>query len=58
VSVAADLQAPDLSSAGGADGGAGLGWIGWLALLLLVAGAVAGALLFRRFRQEQEPAEA
>jgi hypothetical protein len=53
VSVAADLQAPDLSSAGAADGGPGLGWIGRLALLLLVAGAVAGALLLRRFRRER-----
>ena len=58
VAVAADLQAPDLNATGGSDGGSGLGWIGWLALLLLTAGVVAGALLFRRYRDEHAPIEA
>jgi hypothetical protein len=58
VSVAADLQAPDLTSTGAADGGSGLGWIGWTALFLLAAGALAGALLVRRYRESEAPAEA
>jgi hypothetical protein len=54
VSVAADLRAPDLTSSGLADGGSGLGWIGRLALLLLLAGVIGGALLFRRYRNNEE----
>jgi hypothetical protein len=53
VSVAANLQAPDLGGADAPGDGSGLGWIGWLALVLLLGGAVAGGLLFRRYRDSE-----
>jgi hypothetical protein len=51
--VAANLPTPGLTASDLSTGGAGLGWIAWLALALLVAGLVAGALMFRRLRRDE-----
>ncbi len=48
VSAAADLATPTLAAAALDGGGGGLVWVRWLALLLLLAGLVIGAVVFRR----------
>jgi hypothetical protein len=56
LSVAADLRSPSLTD-NATGGDHGLRWIGWLAILLLLAGLTAGALLYRRSRPEDAAAE-